>query len=396
MKRISNFSKVFGMICLVTLMVFTLAAGVSAAKFSKAEDSIVAVVSEYGTRYSTGVAIAQKGKDPGFILTSYDVLDSSDSKNAYVYFSFDAGKSVVATVHYSNPELGITVLRLPERTKEVVPCVFLSSKKVTTDTDLKGICYPNNLYTVDWLENSDDIIRPGIAINKLDRRNNYDVFEVSATSLDITDGCPVVNGNGEVVGLFVDTYKGHVVTSDEIMKALDDKDIAYAKAGADMAVLLIAIGAVLVVIVLVVVIIVVSSSKTMKKAPVQAPAASGQNMVNGYAPAGNPVQNVPAAMRLVCLGGALNGATFTVNGTSRIGRDASKCDIAYPVNTQGVSGCHCELTFDGTVCYLKDLQSSYGTFLANGTKLTPNVPQLLRSGDTFYLAGPENTFEVRF
>ncbi|MBP3581031.1 MAG: FHA domain-containing protein [Clostridia bacterium] len=397
MKRISNLGKLFGMLCLVALMICTMAVGVSAAKFSNADDSVVAVISEYGTKYATGVAIGPKGKDPAYILTSYGVLDSASSKNAMVYFSFEADKSVVATVHYSNADMGIVVLRLPERTSEVVPAVFASSNKVTTDSELRGICYPDD---INWLQNSYDIIRPGISLNKLDRRNDCDVFEVTATTNKITAGCPVVNNKGEVVGIFVDAYKGHVLTSEEIMEVLDNEKLSYAKAGIDTMLLIIIGAAVLVVVIILVVVLVIVSSKKKNKAA--AGVAGGEAIPSQPVNAGAYVQNntvpvaTPASMRLVCRGGALNGNTYTVSGTSKIGRDASKCEIAYPVNTQGVSGCHCELTFDGTVCYLKDIGSSYGTFLSNGTKLAPHAPQLLRSGDTFYLAAPENTFEVRF
>ena len=100
--------------------------------------------------------------------------------------------------------------------------------------------------------------------------------------------------------------------------------------------------------------------------------------------------------RIIVIGGVLNGKKYNLSGTVRIGRDASRCAIAYPVSTQGVSGLHCEVTFDGNVCYLKDLGSSYGTYTGTGVKLTKDVPVMLRSGDKFYLASPENTFEIRF
>jgi len=40
---------------------------------------------------------------------------------------------------------------------------------------------------------------------------------------------------------------------------------------------------------------------------------------------------------------------------------------------------------------LTDLHSSYGTFLANGQKLTPGVPHNLKARDSFYLGEAENT-----
>ncbi len=399
MKRISNLGKLFGMLVLVALMICTFAVSVSAASFSTAQNSVVAVVSERGTNYATGIAIGEKGKNPGYILTTYSVLDSSSSEQATVYFSFDTMDAQTAKVHYSNPDMGIVVLRLTKRTEEVVPCTFLSSKKVGPDTDLRGICYPNNLYTLNWSKNKDDIIRPSVSINKSDRRNDCDVFEVSMSSVNVTDGCPVVNDEGHVIGILVDKYEGHVLYSDEIMKVLDEENLKYSTAGLGMIVYIIIGAAVLLVIIILVVVLVVTKGKKNTAAEVSAP-QGGMTQALSEPPVINnvPVQNAPVgpSMRVISLGGALNGKKYSVNGSVKIGRDASRCEIAYPVNTQGVSGCHCELTFDGTVCYLKDMKSSFGTFLSDGTKLTPYAPQMLRSGDSFYLAGPENTFEVRF
>ena len=41
-----------------------------------------------------------------------------------------------------------------------------------------------------------------------------------------------------------------------------------------------------------------------------------------------------------------------------------------------------------------DLNSTYGTFLMSGQKLSPNVPYHLRPGDRFYLADQNNTIAL--
>ena len=43
---------------------------------------------------------------------------------------------------------------------------------------------------------------------------------------------------------------------------------------------------------------------------------------------------------------------------------------------------------------LTDLQSSYGTFLSDGTRLPPNSPRSVAAGTRFYLATVGNLFEV--
>lgn len=79
-----------------------------------------------------------------------------------------------------------------------------------------------------------------------------------------------------------------------------------------------------------------------------------------------------------------------------IGRDASHCTITYREGTPGVSGRHCSVSWNpGTEEFLiTDLRSTYGTFLANGQKLEPNVPYHCRSGESFYVGENMNMLRV--
>lgn len=103
-----------------------------------------------------------------------------------------------------------------------------------------------------------------------------------------------------------------------------------------------------------------------------------------------------AARQIVGTGGYFNGRSFSVSGRAvTFGRDASRCNAVYPADTKGVSGLHCRVEQTGGRIFLTDLGSTYGTFLKNGTRLQPDTPQELKQGDTFYLATPSNTFQVR-
>lgn len=74
-----------------------------------------------------------------------------------------------------------------------------------------------------------------------------------------------------------------------------------------------------------------------------------------------------------------------------IGRSRD-CKISFTESTPGISGKHCSISYDEASAsfILKDLKSTYGTFLQEGTKLTPNTPYRLRSGDRFYLGDKAN------
>ena len=79
-----------------------------------------------------------------------------------------------------------------------------------------------------------------------------------------------------------------------------------------------------------------------------------------------------------------------------IGRDPSSCAIVYKEGTVGVSGRHCTVSFDAATndFVITDLRSTYGTILMNGTKLAPNAPYRLHSGDSFCVGDKANVVKV--
>ncbi|MGI6151615.1 MAG: trypsin-like peptidase domain-containing protein [Christensenellales bacterium] len=95
-----------------------------------------------------------------------------------------------------------------------------------------------------------------------------------------------------------------------------------------------------------------------------------------------------------CVSGLFEGNEYDVEESILFGRDAATCNIVYPDGTPGISTLHCKLLASREGLAIMDLDSSYGTFLADGTRLTPYQPYSLRSGDSFYLATKENAFTV--
>ena len=101
--------------------------------------------------------------------------------------------------------------------------------------------------------------------------------------------------------------------------------------------------------------------------------------------AGNPAVRSLAAQH--------NGARFLLNGQQiLIGRDVASCTVTFREGTPGVSNRHCSLGYDeaGGEFILTDLKSTYGTFLANGQRLTPGVPYRLKAKERFYLGSDAN------
>lgn len=94
--------------------------------------------------------------------------------------------------------------------------------------------------------------------------------------------------------------------------------------------------------------------------------------------------------------GVFKGRKFEVKDKVVIGRDSSKCNVAYPVDQPGISGIHCQIIREGASVKLSDCNSTYGTFTYDGKKLEANVVAMLQNGSKFYLGNKDNTFEVQF
>jgi len=101
-----------------------------------------------------------------------------------------------------------------------------------------------------------------------------------------------------------------------------------------------------------------------------------------------------ATDRLIGVGGEHAGAVIPLTEPIVFGRDKNKCNLMFPDTAQGISAIHCQINKINGRVELTDLGSTYGTFLEDGTKLTPYVPQYLSSGQGFYLADRKYSYKV--
>ena len=83
------------------------------------------------------------------------------------------------------------------------------------------------------------------------------------------------------------------------------------------------------------------------------------------------------------------------NGKIILGRDPGACSLVFPPQQAGISRIHCSLTFDGNAVWLTDEGSAYGTYLADGRRLTAGNRVRLCKGDRFCLGTADVMFEVR-
>lgn len=157
---------------------------------------------------------------------------------------------------------------------------------------------------------------------------------------------------------------------------------------------------VLAVIVAVVLILVFSKKKSPapKAAPAVKPAApKAADAYPETMPAVDVIgKTMPAyalTMRLVGVDGFFAGRRFAIDRPLKLGRGPQN-DLVFGSDTAGVSGAHCVLTPVAEGVEIKDLGSSYGTILGNGTKLGKDQTAILKEGDTFCLGGQKQMFKI--
>lgn len=94
--------------------------------------------------------------------------------------------------------------------------------------------------------------------------------------------------------------------------------------------------------------------------------------------------------------GAIKGAIWFSKGeeTLLIGREGGQFN--FPSNARGISRKHCSIQLTQQGWTVRDLNSSYGTYINDGRKLAPGIDWPLHNGDIIYLAEKEQAFQVLF
>ncbi len=134
----------------------------------------------------------------------------------------------------------------------------------------------------------------------------------------------------------------------------------------------------------------------MPRPQVQPPVQSGQPK---FEQSSRPSRQSASSAVLVGKKGEFANQKFSLSsGKLIIGRDPSVCNIIFKEGTPGISSNHCQVWFDSAqkCFFLKDNGSTYGTYLVNGVRLPPSVPQRLNAGESFYPATGDIVFSVSF
>ena len=372
----------------------------------------------------------------------------------------DDDYSIPEVVYYSGPsEKDIAILKLEEPTDKRIALLIRDSDKVEVGEEVTALGFPgvsDNVQDKSTISHSiDDVtVTKGIVSKRVKPTGrDYDSFQMDVAINHGNSGGPLVDKNGYVIGMNTlgnakDSNMNYAIVSNEIINVLDSERVSYKTSALKNPgmISLLVIG--IIALAGGVVMFVIPSGKKAPAAAAAAGAVAGaagvnpqpQPGVNPYAAAqqrpvvqGYPQQNAVQAAGAVaaqaqpavqsqpavqaqpavqsqapqvqpqgkpilkCIKGQFIGKSFDLSrGSVLLGRDPASCNLVFNKETPGISGKHCQVSYDaaGGSFILTDLGSSFGTYTESGKKLSPNVPERLTSGAVFYLADENVKFQV--
>lgn len=409
MKRKNLNQKISMMILVVLLCTFCLSTFAEtypqAVVDGKNSIFLVLVTDEDGYIMGTGsgFAIGKKGNPIDYIITNYHVVE--DNPNGV---SILVGRSnlLPLEVVFSDPVIDFVILKASTPIHNKTPLPLQTSEKVKDGQAVYALGFPgDSLNFTDYLEaNPDDVTAYSGNISKFTTLNGVKFYQHTVPISPGSSGGPLLDETGSVIGINTLGFTGSAVKGsifiDEILPGLNTLGIEYEVYSEPvitpedetkeesifskswfiaLLVVVVLAGAVIVVL--------LAMNAKKKKSP-QPKAAPG-------------VQTAPqevAKPELLGLSGQFSGKSFSLaEGNLSIGRDPKRCNIIFQESTPGVSGKHCEVSYDRSTgrFNLIDSGSTYGTFLNSGDKLTSAQVYTLSSGDRFYLGSKDIMFEVR-
>lgn len=394
----------------------------------------------YGDYYSerldsagSGFFVGNPGEDPQYVVTNEHVVDryllASEGEQFVKTTEYDDGStkytiagSCEMRVYYSESDYDVAYIDCYGDVSKVDLAVLrlrnpTNKRHALSISAIDESIVGETVYTVGF---------PGNADNEFTSASKYGVEDctvhkgsagkivmnegkgVERLSIDAVvqhgnSGGPLVNEDGNVIGVNTNVesnspYQNQIevdyysITSNELMRFLDKNNIPYQKAGTGSsfnAVPIIIIAAAVVVVGAGVVVFLVVRKKKAAGAPAAQAGAKGAPAAAAGSAAGKALVRSLAPQH--------SGLCVAVNSSPVvIGRNTNSCKIVYKEGTEGVSGVHCSVSYDQNtgVFSLTDLGSTYGTFLMNGQKLTPNTPVMLKPGDSFIVGGRDNVCRV--
>lgn len=385
--------------------------------YTEAKDGVVYIQSVFSDAISSGsgFAIGENGKPVQYIVTNYHVVHNENTgekaQSVTVCFSAAANRYMTAQVYRYSEAKDIAVLRLPEPTTEVKPLKLRKYSDNNISETFYALGYPARATVGTDFERYDkkDIVTTSGMISRQTMVEETDVYMLDLEITSGNSGGPLVNSKGEVVG--INTFSitdenydrtNYAVCIDEVTRLIDVDEVPFTLISDVNAKAIIVIAAVVIVDVALAAMIVISLMGPGKKALYERPAKKPERHDTDSdirrtvaADSISPTVAVSDSVSIIsCISGQLKDKDFVLKDKLVFGRDPKRCKVVFPLDTEGVSGLHCQLVKENGKIVLTDLGSTYGTYVGNGLKIDKDTPVELKKGDTFSLGSDKNKFVV--
>lgn len=349
-------------------------------KSAAEHDASVVMIKNAGmSTYGTGFAVGVPGSAADTVVTAYSVIATPNGaapKTAVVRIN-EAEKDLSADVVFFDAGRNVAFLKLSEPVEDLEP--MLLKKDIGNNEIIYARGYDGTGNIMSNFEdfNTTDIIQYSGNIGAYDDVKTMLIYQYSNEFNRAVVGAPAMDKKGNAVGMCayslsgMNTYSQYILSSAELIGLLSYEDIDFMTSDEAVYKNIIILSIILGVVLLA--------------------AITASALIYGKKK-GNNINFKDRYIRVT--DGILRGRVYKFNGKMSIGRDNTKCDIAYPIDAAGVSAVHCTLQMVGKECYLVDNFSKYGTFLADGTKIAASSPHKIEDKKfVFYIADPKNRFE---
>lgn len=342
----------------------------------------------------TGFFVGTPGEDPEYIVTNCHVVEEfilagKALGGGELHVLFDQNDEAEAYLVDYDAEKDLAILRLENPTDKRVPLQLREPEDAMLGDEVYAVGYPLaadlTVQAVNSFSTSDATVTTGsIGRFLTESGTGRRLIQTDTAMSGGNSGGPLLDGDGAVLGINtavsnLDQNLFYAVSVTELMPMLDRNNVVYSQYEGSGASGNLALYAGIAAVVVIAVIVVL----TRKKKPA-APAEEEKK------PAGSPV--------LRSLSPQHGGLVVQLHHQQpvQIGRDSATCRLVYQDGTPGVSSHHCQVYYDEGegVFVVTDLNSTYGTFLAGGQRLQPQVPTKLPPKSAFYLGEVDNTISV--
>lgn len=393
--------------------------------------------------FGSGFFVGKSGQNVRYLMTNFHVVSDYVQNGEGAVFEFrddygyrhtgqvslrvyfDANSYLEASVVDYDQNQDIALLKLESYT-DLRSSLAL---RIPTD-DMVG----DPVYIVSYPGNSDDHTNPTSVwgaedslvtkgtIGRLVTESGTNAKWIQSSDLIISHGAsggPLVNENGDVLGMVcwgVDSsssadHMNMCVNIERVVDLLKKNDIEFemasdraaqteptqAEAAPEKDDSSLTVSIFVFAITLAIFAVVKASKSAKAKKQAEAAAAAAAAAANKTVAVNTPPALTAVARSLAEQHGGKHGGRKVKIGSEPLiagrGRD---CKLIYDEKTPGVSGRHCAIAWDADrkEFIIKDLGSTYGTYLDSGMKLDPSRIYRLKPGESFYLGDRANTIRV--